>query len=163
MRTWRCLVEHHLDPCAQWMLGHRVASLIPGGHPQVALQTWVQYTRSMKVGFLHLFTICSIPDFQFFTSNSVRDLKFLMMLNDNFLWLMNLHTDIKKSPPYSAENFYITNLYKHWILFCLDTISSSVLVDRTAERNIMTDQTSECDSVSLAFMPLIHNNCSHYI
>lgn len=106
--------------------------------------------------------IYSIPDFQFFTSNSVRDFKFLMMLNDNFLWHMNLHTDINKTPPYSAENFYITNLYKHWILFCLDTISSSVLVDRTAERNIMTDQTSECDSVSLAFMPLIHN-CSHYM
>lgn len=95
MRTWRCLVEHHLDPCAQWMLDHQVAPLIPGGHPRVALQTWVQYTRSMKVGVLHLFTICSIPDFQFFTSNSVRDFKCLMMLNDNFLWLMNLHTDIK--------------------------------------------------------------------
>lgn len=30
-----------------------------------------------------------------------------------------------------------------------DTINSSVLVDRTAERNIMTDQTSECDSVEI--------------
>lgn len=67
----------------------------------------------MKVGVLHVFTICSIPDFQFFTSNSVRDFKFLMMLNDNFLWHMNLHTDINKTPPYSAENFYITNFYKH--------------------------------------------------
>lgn len=32
-----------------------------------------------------------------------------------------------------------------------------MLVDRTAERNIMTDQTSECDSVSSTLMLMIHN------
>lgn len=117
MRTWRCHVELHLDPCAQWVLGHRVAPLIPGGLPRVALQTWVQYTRSMKVGVLHLFTICSIPDFQFFISNSVRDFKFLMMLNDNFLWLMNLHTDIKKNSTIFCWKFLYNQLIQALISF----------------------------------------------
>lgn len=44
------------------------------------------------------------------------------------------------------------------ISIVVDTTLSSVLVDRTAERNIMTDQTSECDSVSLTFLLSVDKN-----